>query len=841
MSTYEWVIEQEGPDGVTTRVVFDFADVEAGSHGNGGRMNMSSSSYHLQNRRDGRARGMSGGALTAGGFIALKEAARSEGGSSRRSSKRSNGSRSHCQRRHHLGTSSRDGTFLGGARGNGGSSENVRGTMAGSTSSVFTSAGLRQRYQRILFGGGRGGIAAPVAGVKRVVTTTSDTTAFVLTTGPMASTRVDASAGMNGDAQSFISSSPHGATADGPLPSTLFMSAYGAEMADEDENQSSSSSCPIQRSRRSTKKGGCSGGAGVSSVGCVSAAGDLTNGTFTGYGTARHSSVQVPSATTAAPVPLSDSHHRCGETCNDSSDDDLADDTNIVKEDDSYSMLRDVWAARAACPRSLTTTRAMDFPTFPPLHPISVEEESEAMETMAESCRPLAGGPDVRDVLSGAAGAKTTYRVPFATTTSQEATPSQTRADATEDILRYNKMLLKKERQRRRGRGWQSAGPSGGPTPSLGRTFGLYVGETSRGLCDGESVSVKRHRRDERAVEPRGKFDSYRSASSSRSSDSNEDDVDYESCDTSSLSSLECLSTSSSDDFDVRELRADSVFASTVQSLASRAERERKKMEAREEQMLWSEAVQNTGALIKRRSQLHSDTIFEGLLPSANVAAVTTPASPVSLHAVPRRGDAALACGLVRNGAVSGTAYRNDSVSSFFISPIHQSVAAESAAWTAGTGFQFLGQGGLGGNSTTTSSVLPSSRPAPLQRRGSASAPGRPTVSRRRGRSDENNEGGVEDLNDPCGGGALSSAAQAVVSDAQTGTRRARKKRKRGDRAHQSVVGQCGGSRALRPVAAPSNGPPLEVLPCSRKDMREDLLEAFLMEAMLDEDDFQLC
>ncbi|CAG9580923.1 conserved hypothetical protein [Leishmania major strain Friedlin] len=834
MSTYEWVIEQESPDGVTTRVVFDFADGNTDSHGNGGRANISSSSYLLQHRRDRRGRGLSGGTPSAAGFFAFKEVACSEEGSSRRSSKHSNGSRSRRRRQHHRGT------FGKGGR------ESGISTMAGPAGSAYTSMSLRQRYQRMLFGGGRGGRASTVAGVSRTPTVTPDASASVLASGLALSYRNDPSAGLNSDTHSLSSSLFRGTTAGGQPPSTLFMSAYGAEMVEEDASQGCSG-CLSRRNRCSTRRGNSSHDGGVSSVARASAACDrnaaapqhAAGGMRTAGDTPQHFSVLTAAATTAAATPPSSGHHRRVVAREESDDDDIMSDTGKVNGDGSYSVLRDVWATRATCPRTIATARAADFPAFPPLHSISVEKEEEPTDTVTECCGHPAGGIDARDVLSGIADAKATRRVPVSLAASEENIRLQAKVDAAEDHRRYNKMLLKKERQRRRDQGWQSTGSSGNCTVSFCRTHGSYAGESSRGLRDGASAGTSRRGCRERAVCERGRLDAYQPRSSS-STDSDEDDADDESCDTSSLSSLECLSTSSRDDFDVRELRADSVFAATVQSLASRAERERKKMEAREEQMLWSEAAQNKATSMTQRSPLHSPATLRGLMSSADGAATTTPALPPSLATVPRRAEAASTGLLIRNGVGSGNAGRSGAVSSFFISPIHQSVAAESAAWTAGTGFEFLGQGGLGGNDTASSSLLPTSRPAPWQRRGSAFTPARATMSRRRERSEDNEEGYAEELKESCDAGASSSTTHAMAADAQTSTHRARKKRKRGDRARQSVVGECGGSRALRPVAAPSNGPPLEILPCSKMDMREDLLESFLMEAVLDEDDFAL-
>ncbi|KAG5469902.1 hypothetical protein CUR178_02044 [Leishmania enriettii] len=785
MSAYEWVIEQESPDGVTTRIVLDLADDEGKSHGNSGRASMSLSPHHPQHRRDGRGRGMGGGAVSSCGIFGFKEATRSEGGSSRRSSKRSNGSRSrrHCQQ--HLGSSGKGGAFLGGARG----SESGSGTVAAPIVSAYTSAALRQRYQRVLFGGGRGGTAAAVAGVANAPSTTPDASAFMPTSGLASLKRVGSSAIVNGNTDYFSTSLPPGTTAGGQPPNTVFMSAYGAEMGDE-ESQGSSGCHPYQ-SR-------CSPGS------CSSSA-------------ARPLPVQMSTPTTVTLVPPSAGIDRSGETREVSDKyEELAGDVKLVTRNRSHYMPCDVWATRATCPRTISTTRATDFPAFPPRPPMSAEKEAGSTRTVGESRRCSSGTADVCDGVAGIVGAEAQNLAPFTPATCQQGGNQQAHTDVSENHPRYNKMLLKKERQRRRGRKWQPTVSSVGSTFTSRKTSGSSVIESNRGLCGGSPAGADRHGRRERSMAAYSRSDACKPRVSS-GSDADGDDADDESCDTS-LSSLECLSTSSSDGFDVRQLRADSVFTATVQSLAGRAERERKKMEAREEQMLRSEVAQTEEWLTTQRPALHSQATLRGLLPLANAAT----------------------CGSMRNGEGSANAGGNGAVSSFFISPIHQFVASESADWAAGTGFQFLGQGGLGSGETAAPSLLSSSRPAQLQRRGGALAPAQAAVSRRRSRPDDS-EGAREQIDHVCGSAALLSATRGIGSDAQTGSRQARKKRKRGDCTRQSAVGECGGSRALRPVAAPSNGPPLEILPCSKKDMREDLLESFLMEAVLDEDAFQLC
>ncbi|KAG5494464.1 hypothetical protein GH5_02486 [Leishmania sp. Ghana 2012 LV757] len=815
MSSYEWVIEQESPDGVTTRIVLDLADDEAKSHGNSGRTSMSLSSHHPQHRRDGRGRGMGGGTVGTCGIFAFKEATRSEGGSSRRSSKRSNGTRSrrHCQQ--HLGSSGKGGAFLGGARG----SESGSGTMAGPIVSAYTSAALRQRYQRVLFGGGRGGTAAAVARFARAPLTTQDASASMSTSGLASLNRAGPSASANGNTDYFSTSSPPATTAAGQPPNTVFMSAYGAEMGDE-ESQGSSGCHPCQcrcgagrcsSSAASLKRSSAAGGMRASTQA------HTTSGTYTSGGTVRHSPVQMSPPTTVTLVPPSTGNNRSGETrAVSDKHEELAGDVKLVTRNGSHYMPRDVWATRATCPRTISTARATDFPAFPPQLPISAEKEAGSTETVGESRRRPSDTADVCDGVACIVGAEAQNRAPFAPATCQEGGNQQAHTDVSENHPRYNKMLLKKERQRRRGRRWQPAVSSGDGTFASCKTSGSSASESNRGLCGGFSAGADRHGRRERFMAACSRSDACKLRVSG-GSDADGDDADDESCDTS-LSSLECLSTSSSDDFDVRQLRADSVFTATVQSLASRAERERKKMEAREEQMLRSEVAQTEEWLTTQRPPLHSQATLRGQLPLANAAAG----------------------GSMRNGEGNAKAGGNGAVSSFFISPIHQFVASESADWAAGTGFQFLGQGGLGSGETAAASLLSSSRPAQLQRRGCTLAPAQVTVGRRRSRP-EDNEGAREEIDDACESAALLSATRGIGNDTQAVSRQARKKRKRGDCTRQSAVGECGGSRALRPVAAPSNGPPLEILPCSKKDMREDLLELFLMEAVLDEDDFQLC
>ncbi|KAG5469553.1 hypothetical protein LSCM1_02776 [Leishmania martiniquensis] len=814
MSAYEWVIEQESPDGVTTRIVFDFADDEAGSHGNGGRVSVSSSTHHSHLRRDGRGRGLSsgapGGGGGGGGIFAFKEAARSEGGSSRRSSKRSNGSRSRCPRHQHLSSSSRGGAFLGGAR----ASESGSSTMAGPIGSAYTSAALWQRYQRVLFGGGRGGMAAAVAGVARALATTHEASSPISASALASSTRADPSAGLHGGTHYFSLSSPPEAIKGGQPPSTVLMSADGVEAGDEERQESRG--CQARRTR-------CGRGIGRSSGSCESrdvtysegasaavGTGAATQAHTTG-GSARHLPAQMASSTTAALAPPSSGNDRSGEGREGIEDYEDLDDADMASVNGSYYVLRDVWATRAACPRTISATSTADFPAFPPLHPISVEEEAGSAETVIDSRGGPSGTAGVCNGLASTAGVHAEDPASLAPAKSLEG--DDPRAPA-ESPRRYNKMLLKKERQWRRRRGGQPTASSGGSTLLSCKRLGVCAGESSRGLCGSTSACVSRRGRQESTVSTVDQFDDRRQRSSGALYNS-EDDVDDDSCDTS-LSSLECLSTSSSDDFHARQLRADSVFTATVQSLAIRAERERKKMEAREEQMLRGEAVQNKEWLRTQRPPLSSQAACGSQLPSASTAAG----------------------GTMRHSEVCSNTGGSGAISSFFISPIHQFVAAESADWAAGTEFQFLGQGGLGRGDITTSFPFASLRPSQVVPRRGTCAPVRAAAGRRRGRSDDN-EGETGAMSSTGGEATLTSETHGNTTDAQTGFRRARKKRKRGDCARQAVVGECGGSRALRPVAAPSNGPPLEILPCSKKDMREDLLESFLMEVVLDEDDFQ--
>ncbi|KAK7195965.1 hypothetical protein NESM_000529700 [Novymonas esmeraldas] len=739
MSAYEWVIEQESADGVTTRIVFDFADSDVDSAtardavGEGptrGRAHAASYVPQQHHRRDGRGRGT----------VTAKDAAiRSDGGSSRRSSKHSNGSRSRLQCPHHAGTRAR-----GGLHHSNGSS-GVGSAVGGS---VYSAAALRQRYQRLLFGGGRGVGTAAVAGAARSSSSTTWTTDAV---APLSATavadpqprRVDPASATQAETCALCSSSSHlhtraGPGRDAPPPSTLFMSAYGAEVADDEEDSHGSAPYAVRRGCQHGGRNSDSIGSGVDASGSVSVGAEGQD-----------------EAAPPPPPPLARPRHRGSNT------------------GEPLYVLRDVWAARATCPGSLaTSTTALEFPAFPPLHPIDVEDAqastSPAPRRSPQSSHRHGGDDDDADT---------------------------TTAAAPDTHQHMDNVFAGKEGRQRRGRGQRLAGPPSvdsassssstscrwaEPQRDRGRGAqrrGAAAGDSRRpGRSEGEAVSVA-------AVRGlRGDASAFDAGE-----DSGDASEEVDSC-SATGSSLECRSMSSSDDSDARELCADAVFAATVQSLAGRAERERKRLEARERRRLRNESALSEEAVV------------------------------------------------VRAPACTGSG----AVASFFISPIHQSVAAESAAWTAGTGVRFLGHGGLG----TTSAASPA---APMQRR---LGPGR-----RRGRSvdvEEDREGEEEAE----GGGGVAVVANAVRGDGVGGgggalmpppvrsdppcNTRTRKRRKRGDRVQQSVVGECGGSRALRPVAAPTVGPPTDMLPCSRADMRVDVLESLLMEVVLSDDHFHL-
>ncbi|KAG5495244.1 hypothetical protein JKF63_02299 [Porcisia hertigi] len=821
MSTFEWVIEQESGDGVTTNIVFDFADDATAGHGNDSLVDLSSSSCHTSQRRDGRGRGITGGASVGGGFMPSKDVTRSEGGSSRRSSKRSNGSRSRPQRQHPLGTTSRGGAFL--SSGGGG-----LGVMAMPSGSAYTSVALRQRYQRMLVGGGRGGTAASVSRTGVSPATVYDAAASTSSPGRASPIRLDPSAAANGNTRSLSVSSLRGVLPARQQPSASFKSTYAAELVDE-ENSQRNSTCPTRRPRCGRASNSSSSGGGMSNVASdslVSGVGPATSqrgsdSAFTAAGSARRRGAQAVFSMTAAPVTPSLHHYRLGEAHDDDSDD-----GDFANNEGFYYALRDVWAMRSTCPRTIRTPEA-ECHAFPPLHPINVEEEAKPAEIMANCMVPLTGGTVIRGVPSGTADANTTSQAQHGPARDQEGVDEQLQADTAEEYRRYNKMLLKKERQRQRGWEWRRAESGGACTSSSRGASRLHARERCRGPREEAPPSANPHTRRDRTLGVRSGFDGYEPAGCT-SSDNSEEDASDESSD---ISSLECLSNSSREDVHARDLRDDPVFAATVQSLASRAERERKRMETREEQMLWSEAAQNTQQPFAQRSLLKPARTASSLSPSADPAVTTAPVPSPSIAAGVRRGDGFPLKGSVMSGPPS----------SFFISPIHQSVAAESASWTSGTRFQFLGQGGLGGNNPPTLSSAPSSRAGQSSQLGCTSTPPRSNLSRRRRRSRDGEGSDAEMVKDSGNSAALSSAAPVITADAKTATHRVLKRRKRGDCVQQTVVGECGGSRALRPVAAPSIRPPLELLPCSKKDMCESLLETFLMEAVLDDDDFRLC
>lgn len=914
MSTYEWVIEHESADGVTTRIVFDFADEdekdETGhashhstcNHG-GSRYNGSAASH--QRPRGGRGprsftsasaqntsvaqqaqAGVTSSNTAGSGFVAFRDApattTRSEGGSSKPSS---NGSRS--RRHRHL--------RHGGSTGNGGgvSGSSSGGVMVAS-GSAYTSAALRQRCHRPLFSERGGAPAFP-------------------------STRL----GPNGaclNAVNFYTRAPTGSSSGGSPPlSTLFMSAYGAELVEEEEPSSSSHAARRSRAGTTTTSGSCNitttatanNGSISNAVGGVGVQGGAPafNAPWAAY-----TAASAPSPTThdppqanfpASPVVGGKATEKEADeayqslarpSLQQSSEASVMDYIDDEGRQCCY-VQRDVWAARATCPRTVATTTC-DFPAFPPLHPIPLEEEEE--EAVHGRGSPVPGDSGVvprefaltsdgwREENSGlsmlrrnavCASAASSPSLTVMQHQQQQQQPSQQleAVDASEGAQRYNKMLLRKERQRGRGRGWQAS--SAAPTTSsvsaargwasessvnsrqqsCGHGYGNASGATNR-----STVARRGHDRHLRygssQTEGCGRYGTGGDACSSSSSSSSSFDnggADVEGDDDDSVSSIECLSnlSSSDDDVDVEALRADASFSARVQSLANRAGRERRKMEAREERQLQNEMARCEEALL---------TPPMVSMPDPPTTSPTSP--PFSLaSALRQRDNAFTTAGMQamygpaedtragRSARSSNSNTRCTAPSSFFISPIHQSVAAESVTWAAGTRIQFLGHGGLGGggSSGTTSSSSRGSTPAPVtNRRGGIVASD--SVNRRRGRSDDddddNDEGeapqlGAEDKSSEKHTTNTSSNARNSTRNAEeralskSQTRRARKQRKKGDEACQSVVAECGGSRALRPVAAPSMAPPLELLPCSKKEMCEDMLDSFLMAAVLEDDD----
>ncbi|KPA84344.1 hypothetical protein ABB37_02346 [Leptomonas pyrrhocoris] len=846
MSTYEWVIEQESPDGVTTRIVFDIAGADEATNGNshtiGSRYNSSSASLPSRMRGGRGGRGVSSVAplqqigvssTSTNTFFAFRDATtRSEGGSSKRSSKRSNGSRS--RRNHRLGSSvNGSGPSVGGT-----------GSRLAPAGSAYTSAALRQRYHRMLFG--ERGASAPMSARLDPTGSSFGTTNFY--------TRAAGTANVG-----YATTAT--ASAASSSPSTIFMSTYGAEMTEEEER--SSGSYPPRRSRASTNSSGSGGGSSRNSVGNVkgsviatvvdsSSGGGQQDEVPPRYAPwAAHVEDPAPSPPPNHPVCISQPPNEVSASFARPLPPSNTATMDYVDDKDRYCsyVRRDVWAARATCPHTVTAGPS-EFPAFPPLHPIPLEEEGES----ARNGEGNAPDSKERDTHNGsrrrshgyAAAMQQPFRVvsdwndkngggsdgeghggddlqrPFFVNSSPAIAQKQqcgVTAELREDSRRYNKMLLRKERERGRGRGWQATSASAAATTasSAGGRYG-----------DAKDRSV-----------------------SSYSCDSDDADVDVDSED----SSIECLSNSpsSSEDSDAEALRADASFAAKVQSLASRAGRERRKMEAREERQLQNELLRCEEALLTPPIAF----LHESMAPS--------PSPPFSLAATLRQRDTASAatgvramagCSVdgqrmnasTRSGSGSNSSNSSYTPSSFFISPIHQSVAAESSTWAgAGTRVQFLGQGGL-------SSSAGRAAAAATNRLGANSG----GVNRRRGRTDDNEEDDlhVEEAqdqrestvhlsstrrdDDPGTHVSSSSSFAAPLPISKSQARRARKQRKKGNEIRQSVVAECGGSRALRPVAPPSIEPPLEMLPCSKKEMCDDLLESFLMAAALEDDDLKL-
>ncbi|KPI86044.1 hypothetical protein ABL78_4882 [Leptomonas seymouri] len=874
MSTYEWVIEQESPDGVTTRVVFDIAgENEASrgnrsSHHNGSRCNGSSSSHHrvrggrgcssaLQHQQLQQQLGT--GSTVTNALFSLKDTAtRSDGGSSKRSSKRSNGSRSRRNRQHHFSNS---------ANGSGPSASN--GSMLAPAGSAYTSTALRQRYYRMLFGerGNGGGTFSSV------------------------STRFDpAGSGLSTASFNTRSTGPSNAchTASHP-PSTIFMSTYGAELADDDER--SSGSYPPRRSRASTNSSSGSGGGGSSGHRTESVNGRISashasttlrggqqdecvplNAPWADYkvDAARPSTSDRLALNPQSPSEASEPPARLSLQQPDTSSMDYVDDEDRY----CHYVKRDVWAARATCPRTVTAS-AGEFPAFPPLHPIPLGSEAETTTWSTgdephssrrghDSCAPALPVASVvqqqfRVLGSCTGGNEGGAQDPFPPQRSSPVAQRQqvlngVAAASLHESRRYNKMLLRKERQRGRGFGLQAT-PAATATTSYalggegecnhsrrrrggGRTTQAAASQRGRSSCSNGKGIAQRGGTGPGCIQSDDGDDDEPFFSSY---DSDDADVDVDSDD----SSIECLSNpSSSDDSDAEALRADASFSARVQSLANRAGRERRKLEAREERQLQNEMVRCEEALLTPPMAFVPESPTSPTSPPFSLAAALrerdSAFTMTGMHAATGRAAAGQRGGVaLRPGSRSISSGNNNNSgsstpSSFFISPIHESVAAESAKWTAGTRVQFLGQGGLGGSGGRASAASVRSH-----------LTNDSSVKRRRGRSDDSEtehhaEALDERAEDTEGASAVLLASPAPAPASKSQVRRARKLRKRGDEVPQSVALECGGSRALRPVAPPSIAPPLELLPCSKKEMCEGMLESLLMAAVLEDDDFKL-
>jgi hypothetical protein len=883
MSAYEWVIEQDSPDGITTRIVFDFGDDNDGTtHSN--IDNSNGSRYSASSLLHQRVRGSRGGRGSATAYsqstaatqlqtqadmigstgnsalLAYKDSTtRSDGGSSKRSSKRSNGSRPrrhHHHRKHHsqLGSS-------GSGGGAGGGSSGGNGSMLSAAGSAYTSAALRQRYHRMLFGE-RGGYSNANGNTSAPVATRPDSSGGALNTVNFYSK----SSGLSNSNCSPAS----------PPPSTIFMSTYGAEPAEDEER--SSGSYLARRSRTSTNSSGTNQGVEASyadanpkreltvTTTAAAVASPLSWAAFTANSVPSPTGVGPAATSTPFPREASESPTRSSVQPSDTSAIDYVDDDNRY----CRYVKRDVWASRSACPRTVLPS-ASDFPAFPPLHPIPLDDEntdghsdgeggvrectqSRAAEGNAQAgactyrsnqspsiavpngysatvqgvCpaaaqqpfRVVSGPRDCFDGVSSGVRGFTSVREGSATAAVSRAVIDAAVADG---ARRYNKMLLRKERQRGRGRGWQATSAvqawsgDGCRCSSRGRGGGIAAGASARtgATQRRRSNGCGNHHGDglrSRCGRCGGGEEDVSCSSSSLISD--DADVDADSDDTNDTSSsIECLSNdASSDDSDAEALRTDASFAATVQALAKLAGRERRKMEAHEERQLQNELSRCEEALM---TPPMSRAVPE-LSSSSLAAALRQRDEGVVMGNRPRLG-----CNSSRSSNDGGTP------SSFFISPIHQSVAAEAAPWSgAGTRFRFLGQGGL--SSVNTGRVA--SGRGGMHNGGS---------SRRRGRPDDNEEEEKAEGDDASVATTAAETKRGAPSRAPPSSqmRRPRKRRKKGDEARQSVMPECGGSRALRPVAPPSIAPPVELLPCSKKEMCEDMLESFLMAVVLEDDD----
>lgn len=255
----------------------------------------------------------------------------------------------------------------------------------------------------------------------------------------------------------------------------------------------------------------------------------------------------------------------------------------------------------------------------------------------------------------------------------------------------------------------------------------------------------------------------------------------------SSSSSPSVSNRDSSDDSeDESKWKADEAFSARVMTLASKAQRERERMEALESEEDDDRLMRGDEEELQRQRANYS-TDYQRYLAQRDQHRAASSHYERANPPMP--------------------------ISSFYISPIHQNVAAESAAWAAGTGYEFLGHGGLATAVTTTPTAT------------SPSPPSMPPHHRQLRRRREE----AETCEEEARGGAVGPSTASIW--------RAKKRQRR---ATPSRTKECGGSLVLRPVPPPSLAPSVELLPCNRREMREDLLESFLMDAAIDGDDFCL-